>query len=66
MIEIEMNEMNEMNERKAHKPREKLDKWCRMDHDKYQEERVVQINDRRTIILSWFAVFHPLAKVRDS
>ena len=33
-----------------------------MKHDKYKEGRLAQINDRRTIILSWFAVFHQLAK----
>ena len=37
-----------------------------MKHDKYMEERVAQISDRRTITLNWFAVFHQLAKVRDS
>ena len=64
MIQIEMSEMNE---RKAHKPREKLDKYkYKMKHEKYKEGRLAQISDRRTITLNWFAVFHQLAKVRDS
>ena len=63
MIEIEMKEMNE---RKAHKPRAKINIEIQNEHDKYKEGRLAQISNSRTITMTWFAVFHQLAKVGDS